>query len=789
MQGANRYAKAVFNYQKIWLAFFLVGTIGFGAGLLKLRVDNSVEALMQEDSKTLRAFRVFTEHFGSSEMAVISFRDERGVMTPDVLNEINELTTQLQDDAQVRHVDQVISLTNVQLMQGTTDGSLTVVPLLDLSAGMPTDTTVLLAAEERAKLEPYLRRTLISDDGKTTAVIIRATYPEDEKTKTVFRQELTHDVWKVLDQFTEKFKTEVHIGGPPVFLTYFDQYILRDMMIFSPLVFLALIAILLLTFRSLGVVFLPLGMVLIGAIWTVGFMAYMGYPITLATTIIPPLLLVTGIEDSIYVYSFYQQETSSGNDRKLRAFKTSALTAVACFLTSITTAIGFGSLAITDIKAIFQTGVVAGIGTMFVWAMNNILMPILLQYVKPPKALDENSKGDLMDRLLSWLAKQSINRTKTVFAIGVVMFLAFLPGIPMLKVETNFIKYFDKESPIVQAHDFMEENLSGVAPLEIFVDTGRPDGMKDPKVLAEIKELEAAIAEESLIDWTFSSSDFVLMLHSAMTVSEPTGEPAVDPKSAAFPITDENLVAQYFLLYSMAGGDAGMNDFISSDGQYGRISSRLHEASTSEIKRVMEKMETKFAATTSGAKYSFADNSAMMVGMVDSMLQNTINSLILATVVIWILISIYLKNWKIGLIFMVPNVIPIFLVLGMMGYMGVDLNLTTMMIGSIAIGLAVDNTIHIFAHFPSALRTYPTVEEATMHTMQTVGRAAVSSGLALMAGFLILTLSDFYPNFWFGSLSAFTMFVALISDLTISYSIWVFLGRAGYKGPEGALGE
>ena len=784
MQGANRYAKIVFDYQKFWLAFFLIGTIGFGAGLLRLRVDNSVEALMQEDSPTLRAFRVFTEHFGSSEMVVISFRDERGVMSPEVLTEINELTTQLQDETQVRHADQVVSLTNAQLMQGTPDGSLKVTPLIDLSAGLPTDSTVLAAAEARAKLEPYLRRTLISDDGKTTSIIVRATYPEDEKIKTTFRQELTHDVWKVLESFEDKFKTEVFVGGPPVFLTYFDQYILKDMLVFSPLVFLALIAILLLTFRSLGAVFLPLGMVLIGAIWTVGFMAYLGYPITLATTIIPPLLLVTGIEDSIYVYSFFQQENSSGSDRRLRAFKTSALTAMACFLTSVTTAIGFGSLAITDIKAIFQTGVVAGVGTMMVWAMNNILMPILLQYVKPPKPVADHAQGDLMDRLLSWLATQSLTRTKTVFAIGVVMFLAFLPGIPMLRVETNFIKYFDEESPIRQAHDFMEQNLSGVAPLEVFVDTGRSDGMKDPKVLAEIKELEAALAEESLIDWTFSSSDFVLMLHSAMTVSDPTGTPVVDPKSAAFPITDESLVAQYFLLYSMAGGDAGMNDFISSDGQYGRISSRLHEASTSEIKRVMEKMEVKFAATTSGAKYSFADNSAMMVGMVDSMLANTINSLLLATVVIWILISIYLKNWKVGLVFMFPNVIPIFLVLGMMGYMGVDLNLTTMMIGSIAIGLAVDNTIHIFAHFGTALRSYPTVEDATMHTMQTVGRASVSSGLALMAGFLILTLSDFYPNFWFGTLSAFTMFVALISDLTISYSIWVFLGRAGYKGPE-----
>lgn len=783
MPFASRFAKIIFDYQKFWLVFFVLGTLGFGAGLLNLRVDNSVEALMQEDSQALRGFRVFTEQFGSSELAVISFRDERGALSPEVLEQIDELTDHLQDDALVRHVSQVISLTNVQLIQGTEDGSLMVVPLVEMNTGPPTDPTILAAVQARAQLEPYLRKTLISEDGKTTAVIVRSIYPDDDKIKTIFRQELTRDVWAVLDKFRGKFQTEVHVGGPPVFLTYFDQYILKDILVFSPLVLVMLCAILFFTFRSWNAIALPLGMVLLGAIWTVGFMAWVGFPITLATTIIPPLLLVTGIEDSIYVYSFFQQEAKGNSDRLQRAFKTSVLTSVACMLTSVSTGIGFGALAITDIKAIFQTGVVAGIGSMFVWAMNNMLMPILLQYSEPPRTEQSERRTDFMDRLLERLAEMSLHHTRAVFAVGLVMLVAFLPGIPLLRVETNFIKYFDEDSPIVQAHDFMEHNLSGVAPLEILVDTGSVDGMKNPIVLAEIKQLEAALAEESLVDWTFSSADFILMLHAALGTTEVASAAAVNPADPSFPITDPNLVAQYLLLYSMAGGDAGLSDFISSDGRYGRISSRMRESSTAEIKRVIQKLESAFAQTTSGAKYTFADNSAMMVGMVDSMLQNTITSLALAALVIWVLFSWYVRSWKIGLVFMVPNVIPIFLVLGMMGYMGVDLNLTTMMIGSIAIGLAVDNTIHIFAHFPSALRMYPSVEEATRHTMQTVGRASVSSGLALMGGFMVLMLSDFYPNFWFGALSAFTMLVALISDLTISYSIWVFLGRSGYKGP------
>lgn len=783
-KGAVRYAEIVFGWQKLWLALIAAATVFFGAGLLKLRIDNSIEALLQQGSETLQAFQVFTETFGNSELAVVAIKEENGIFRPEVLERIAAITAKIESD--VRHNSGVVSLTNIQIVDAV-DGNLAVRPLLDMSAGAPTDVAALQAALERAKVEPYIKRTLISDDGKTTAILVRSIYPQTDKEKQTFRQELARDLFAVLKEFDTR-EDYFHIGGPPVFLTYFDEYILKDLVTFTPLVMLVLCALLILTFRSPSAVWLPLSMVGMAGIWTMGFMGWMDFPITLATTIIPPLLAVTGIEDSIYVYSFFQDQARQTSDKFKRAFNTSVQTAAACALTSVTTAIGFGALAITDINAVFETGVVSAVGTMFMWVMNNVLMVIILQRVNPPKAVETGEdKQGLMSRMLQGIATVNLKHTKKVFVFGILFMCCFLPGIAMLKVETNFIKYFDEQSPIRQAHDFFEHNLSGVAPMEILVDTGQEGGIKNPAVLAEMAAIKADLATDPTIDWIFGTSDFVEILHKNMTAAaatDVTTAAALAPQQS-FPVTEATLVAQYFLLYQMAGGGAGLEDFMSDDGQYGRISARLKDASTGILEETINHGRRLFAAADSGAKYTFADNTAMLVGIVDSMLLNTLTSLMLASAAIWLLMSLFLRSFKFALIFMVPNMIPILLVLGMMGYVGVELNLSTMMIGSIAIGLAVDNTIHIFAHFPKAIaHTAGDIEKATRETIGTVGRASISAAIALCGGFLVLTLSEFYPNFWFGTLSAFTLIVALVSDLTITYTIWIMLGRAGYKGSE-----
>lgn len=631
-QAAERFAKVVFNGQKYWLVCFAAATLFFGYGLTKLRIDNSIEALLQQGSETLQAFQIFTETFGNSELAVVAFKDEAGIFRPQALERIAAIAAKIESD--VRHNNGVVSLTNIQIVDGS-GGDLTIRPLL--AAGI-TDPTQLAAAFARAKLEPYIRKTLISDDGKTTAILVRSVYPASEKEKQTFRQELARDLFAVLKTF-DADPDAFRIGGPPVFLTYFDEYILNDLLTFTPLVLLALCGLLILKFRSFSAVWLPLSMVGLGGIWTMGFMGWMNFPITLATTIIPPLLAVTGIEDSIYVYSFFQAQARQTTDRRRRAFNTSVETAFACILTSVTTAIGFGSLAITDINAVFQTGVVSGVGAMFVWAMNNMLMPIVLQWVKPPQAVVAgHDRHGAMNRILQGVASLNLRHTKKVFALGVIFVSCFLPGIGMLKVETNFIKYFDEQSPIRQAHDYFEQNLSGVAPMEILVDTGVDGGIRNPTVLAEMAAIKAELATDPTVDWMFATSDFIEILHRQMATAATL--PA-DVAASGFPVTDPALVAQYFLLYQMAGGGAGLEEFVSEDGRYGRISARLKDASTGILELTIQRGHELFAAAQSGAKYVFADNTAMLVGIVDAMLQNTLTSLLLATVAIWLLMAAF----------------------------------------------------------------------------------------------------------------------------------------------------
>ncbi|RMF15870.1 MAG: hypothetical protein D6761_07125 [Candidatus Dadabacteria bacterium] len=766
---AERFADILFRYQKLWLAISVALTLGLGFFIKDLRIDNSVEVLFQKTSPIVQAYKKFTRIFGNAELAVIAFRDERGVFHPEVLDEIEHLTNDIL--TKVPHVENVISLTNVQVLDRTEDG-FTVRPIVETTPDPLTTDAGRHELVKRAQEEPFIRRTLVSDDGTTTSLVVKTVYLEGNQT---YRQELTNALRELLEPYREKYGTEYYLGGPPVFLTYFDEYILQDMLTFGPLTVLIMFVILFLTFRSWIGIVLPMGVVAIGAIWTVGFMGAMGFPITLATTIIPPLLFVIGLEDAIYILSFFRKEAIASDDAFTRARNTAAHTNIACFLTSITTAIGFGSLMITDINAVYETGMVSAVGSMAVWASNNIILPLVLQWI-PYNVRDEETEEKLehgllqrfLDKLLEW----NLAHPWAVLMFGLAVAAAFIPGMMHLKVETNFVKYFREETPIYQAQQFIQKNLSGVAPLEILVDTHEPDGMLNPDVLHEMDDIERVLREDPIVDWSFGTQDFFELMHKYV---------ADDPSQ---PITDPALLSQYILLYQISGGGAGLEDFLDTDRQYGRISARLQDQPTSVLKHTLGRVQARMDETTSGATYQFADNTAMLVSIVDAMLLNTAESLLIASVVIFLLIWIYVRSALISLLFMIPNLIPVGAVLGVMGYTGVELNISTMMIGAVAIGLAVNNTIHIFAHFPRSLvHANGDLDEAAHETMHTVGRAAVSAGVALLAGFAVLSFSYFYPNVYFGALSAFTMVIALVCDLTISYTFWILLGKRGYRGP------
>lgn len=768
---AHWYADNLFRWRKAILALAGLVTLFLGWHVQFLKIDNSVEVLFQKDSPIVRSYQKFTSIFGNAELAVIAFRDERGIFHPEVMAEVAELGTRIQGE--VRHVAQVISLANAQILDGDGRGGIIAKPLVAPEAA--TDPAALAAALARAHQEPFLDKTLISADGKTTSIVVKTQYLEGNQ---FFRKEITDDLRKLLAEYEETYDTEYYLGGPPVFLTYFDEYILEDMLTFAPLIFLTLVVILWLTFRSWVGVVIPMAVVGLGAVWTVGFMGLMGFPITLATTIIPPLLFVTGVEDAIFVLSFFQREASRTNDARKRAWRTSLHTNIACMLTSITTAVGFGALMITDINAVFETGMVSAFGAIAIWAANNLVLPIFLEKIPygedrdaVAKHLDEGFLSRLLDKLTDW----NLEHPKTVLALGLLALGSFIPGLWHLKVETNFVKYFRDDSPIAQAQVFIQDNLSGVAPLEVLVDSGTPEGMKNPAVLAEMAAIEDTLRADPVVDWVFGTHDFYRIMHRYLAgVTFETG----------FPITDSAVIGQYALLYEMSGGGAGLEDFVDLDQRYGRISARLKDASTSVLEHTLADAATHFTAAKSGATYSYADNTAMLVGIVDAMLLNTGQSLLLATVVIWLLIAIYIRSLKVSLLFMVPNLLPVGAVLGLMGYTGVDLNISTMMIGAVAIGLAVNNTIHIFAHFPRAFAHVDgDLAKAAHETMHTVGRACVSSGTTLMFGFLILAFSNFYPNVYFGGLSAFTMLVAVVTDISVSFTIWILLGKRGYQGP------
>lgn len=754
----TRFYRFIVDWPKTALGILAVLTMVLAGFASQIRVDNSIEALFLESDPTMQYFREFTDLFGSSEIAAIAFTDGKSsIFTHKNLDLIQRLTTRIENE--VPYVVQVISLTNANLIEGT-NGSITIKPFLEEIPKAGSPKLVTLATE--GMKEPLFRKVLISDDGKTTSIIVKTEYrPGDDK----YRAEITAKLRQIVAE--EAPGVDLQMGGPPIFLTVFNEYIVKDLLTFGPIIALVLMVLLFFTFRHINGVVLPMLTIVIGLIWTFGFMVIIGKKINLATTIIPPLIAVIGVANVIHFINIFTHEISLGKKRKAAVFETLSHLGTPMFMSSLTTVVGFASLMVSDISVIRETGLISAFGILATLLASLVAPPILLMWTKPnAKAVakyEATLSGGLLGTLLDHIQNVNEKHPKLIITLGMVVALFFGFGISKINVETNFFKYFKDDSDIVKAQNFIQKHLSGVAPLEVLVDATKvKGGIKNPTVMREMDSIESHLLAEPLVDHVFSPVDYIKILRRAFYSGE---------QSYYTLPTSANEISQLFLVYDLQGGGAGLEDFRTGDYDYGRISARLQDAGTNELRGVINRAKTQFHKATSGAQYHFADNTNLIVHIVDNLIWSQAESLGLAFILIFFMMAWFLKGFRLGLMGMVPNVFPIVIVLGTMGYLGIDLNVSTVMVPAIAIGLAVDDTIHLFSRFAQQRQLLESNVEAARATIHSTGRACIFTSVSLCAGFLVLGLSNFYPNLYFGILAAITVAAALFADLTISMAM------------------
>jgi len=737
----------ILKYRWLILAVIAAVLVLSATRMIRLDADFSFEQMFLSKDPEVAFFDDFQDRFASRHRDIVVLLQGDGIFTTEGLAAIDALTRRLEADPDL---DQVTSLTNVDYIEGIGDD----VIIHSFVEKVPDSAAEIEHLRKAALANRLYRRYLISEDGRTTAIFARlGSYLNTER-------EMRPVIGRVQTATSEEVgdRMEIHYSGIPTIQKEYTYVGMHDMRLFIGISAAIICTALLLTFRNFHGLYLPLLAVSTCVVYTLGLMRICGEKINIISNVIPSLLLVYGIANSIHLISRYYEELRSGKDRREAVLTTIRHMSVACFMTSFTTAVGFFSLCSAYIHIIMVFGFFAGMGILFSYIITILIIPIALSFHPLPRLAGTAWEGGgPVNRVLA--AFNSFNRrsSRPVFIVGLVVLVTAVACAFRVNIESYIMEELSEENPIVVANQVAEQDLAGSMPIEIAVDAGEEGGAIEPAVMRAVDALCEYAATEPMVGKAIAVTGILKEMHKAMNGG--------DEAYYAIP-PSRQMIAQYLLLYSMSGKEDMINLFLSADHQYARISIMGSDMGTHAYfalkKRIEEKVSELFPST---AQVRVTGRSLLAQRALSKIIRDMLVSFFLAFVVIFISMSILFRSVRVGLVAMLPNIVPLVATLGFMGAAGITLRTSTVIIFAIALGIAVDNTIHYLSRLRSELAAGREYEEAMGRTMANTGRAILFSSLIMVAGFTVFLVSDFVAMNNFGMLGGLTLTVGLVSSM------------------------
>ena len=730
-------------------ALFALVTIFFAAQIPRLEVDASNEGFMLEQDPARRYYEQVKATFGSDELTVVMVKAD-DIFTPPALHAIQRVSNTLERVDGVVRVDSLATVDNIS----ATDDGVEIAPLLH--DGVPADAEGLARLKKKALDNPVVVGNLVSADAKAAGVLV---YTQAASGDKGFNARFSARVDEVLAQEPAAGVALYQIGGPLIKATVAD-YVQRDQLTLIPFSVITLFVVLLIGFRTPQGVVAPLVTGLSSAIWGVGLMAFFHIPMNVVTVAVPSLVLVVGFAEAVHIISAYHGCLRAGRD-KLHAL-TDAVeeAALPILVTTVTTVLGFATLIFSDITILIQFGYAATLGLLANFAATLVGIPLLLRVWPQPKrlragAMDESGAGSSVEGWIPSACEWILRHRVPISAVFALLAAASIWGWYTLRVDTDFVSYFPKNSFIHQRMRDVDQSLKGASAFFVVVDTGRENGIADPAVLKQIASLQTFLESVPGIGNTVSIVDYVSQLHATLTGTS-SGKRAV-PDSA-------DIVAQHLLLMDRTQTAR----FLDLPAASANILVRHSLTGSWELSRALRQLDAYLAQHVRGIEVHAAGQSVLANRAADYMAVNEVTSFAYTLAIIGLIHSALFMSVKAGLLSLVPNVVPVLYGFGLMGLLDIPLSTGTAMIATIAIGIAVDDTVHNMVTYSRQLNEHHDERTAVVRTMAIQFRPIVFVSMALASGFAVLAFSRFVPTIHLGLLSAFVMIAAMVSELVLS---------------------
>lgn len=752
--------RAIIRFPWLVLAVVAVVTVVLGSGMARLRVDSSVSTLLPREDPGQALYAQVIERFGNDEIDII------GVLAPDVLaaSTLEKIRTVTERVAAIDGVAQVISLTNVR------DPIADVLNPPLLIPEIPTTRAARDRLRERIKDNPLFAGNLISPD--THGAAINVFFKDDARSEEA-AQRIDRELEQLLDEVQKPDEPErFYVTGLSHLKVKGLALMRRDLAVLTPASLALVVAVLFFSFRTRRGVVLPLLCVLVGVVWTMGVMGWIGEPISLGTLVLPSLLIVIGSSYATHVVARYylELETPTGDQHPVhRALRQAGLPV---FISGLATVIGFSALLLNSIQAVRALGLYAVIGITFLFLLAMALVPALIvvmperRYRRAAAPADPESGG--LGRALSRLAQIDIRHRRSIFVVAAGLVGLSVLALPRIKADTNFLAYFPHDSPIRFAHTAISARVAGALPFYVVVGTGQPQSMLDMRALRELRELQRYIESLPGVSRTVAFTDYLDLLDAGLRAS---GDLVIDDQGNEVKPGD---VKSFWddprrldeVLTLVRQNPETFKSVITPDFGQANVLVRTRFETSTEIAEAVARIR-EWAEQHPGMPAEPTGSIILLNGTTDDVVWGQVKSVTVALAVIFIVMSLLFLSAKVGFIAMLPNIVPVMFFFGILGWSNIMLNIGTSIIAAIALGIAVDNTIHYMVRFNRELQVTYDERRSLSAALSTVGRPIVYTSVALTLGFLVMRLSDFVPIRDFGSLSAATMLAALVTNVVL----------------------
>lgn len=730
-------------------------TICAAAFLPRLKIDNALEVWFLKDDPVLVNYTEFKQIYGNDEVVAVWVKPSSGIYDREFIRKIYDVSKKLKTSPLIRRV---LSITSAPYIDSI-NNELIVEDIVDK---YPDETFRPSELKSRIEFTPLWRRLMLNRDGSAIIVMVEPVVSDD---MDVRRPEILDFISTCFNGL--KFK----MAGMGVIYNELNRISMRDSSVFTSLAYFLLIVTIYVLFRNRRVLAASVATMIVSTLLFAGIFCMFGQKFNMISAILPSMVVVLCLEDVIYIFSTYF-DTPPGHDRLKQALQHII---VPCFFTSFTTAIGFLSFFSSPMAILKTFGVFAAIGVMLELGVAFIICSFILARMEKKwgsaigmnYSAGENAMGPVY-RLLGWINAINLRHHKKIFFLGIAMLAVSIFFAARISVDTYTIGFLLDSNSVKQNSQFIENDYGFYLPLEVRLRPGNSGGINDPKFLKKLDKLQRVLENDVQIEKATSIVDVVKQLNRVLT----------DRKESSYEIPGtRNAVAQELLLYEMDENN-DLAYLVTSDYSELRLTMRLPMVSSQDIKKIMDRVENLTSETFGDrAKLVFGGYIPLYVKLIDYIGRSQVLSFALAFFLIFLSTGILFRSWFLYAVTVIPNIVPIMMTLGIMGASGIDLDIATVTIAALTIGLSVDNTIQYLHAYRKKIWEGASRNEAVSGSLVTTGKPMFISNAILILGFSVMVFSSVKSVIYFGLLIGLTMIFATICDLFLLPSLLLYFKR------------